>query len=673
MDIDAILLAAKGPKGDDGDPTLSADLASTDPGKGAELVSRGSVTVSSFADIADVPASVGARGISINLRAYHSDNNKGGGVFDWDATSTDTDDGGTIVTPSGHSGPGRWVRRIADYIDVTWFGARGAIVDDASDAMEAAIKRARVFVGASPINNGGLRIYAPKGEYRFTRSVFSYNPEQSLWGAMIYEGDGPFSTYFLLDPQTPNDEWFYNSSPLALGGDGRSFYTLHFTGVGFASTGSNRQYANGFLYYSTGFEKNFSFDNCSFGYGADGSTERPLKILMYACGTGNADQVVWTNCKIRRITDCVLQINNNQSIGFGFFGVQCIGYESDLVRILSAGEDSDFGAGGGGMVRWIGGAIDQRRTDTGYDRYLVNIVGGGGILNTTLYFHPDQLEFSNENGRIFKKGGTLGYVKCEFKGAKFDAIDADANDYVVAEIGQGAELIFSECVIRENMIFDITNPAGSQASPEPGALIFQNCTIPEDLSKRITFGGNPYTPWNSAASTGFVEAVRCNIKNAQLLVTKYTNSSNGCGDFTLGNQVAQTHGRGNRVKIGTLKRNSGNSWPIDAANALSFIMPYNATIIGFKVYKPAYASSDTGDYQLSVGPADRLTTYAQSQLALWKDAHAIDIMLPVEDWIFVGTDENLRKVDLWPNVAEGVTGQTYAAGGVPVVAQVIYI
>lgn len=38
MDIDAILLAAKGPKGDNGDPTLSADLASTDPGKGAELV-----------------------------------------------------------------------------------------------------------------------------------------------------------------------------------------------------------------------------------------------------------------------------------------------------------------------------------------------------------------------------------------------------------------------------------------------------------------------------------------------------------------------------------------------------------------------------------------------------------------------------------------------------------
>lgn len=161
MDIDAILLAAKGPKGDNGDPTLSADLTSTDPGKGAELVSRGTLTVDNFADIADVPAGVGQRGISINLISYHDGINKGGGQFCWNSTSTDADDGGTIVTPTGHSGAGRWVRQLNGPPDVSMFGARG---DDSNDD-GAIIRNVLVWAGAAGItkvtiqSDGVYRIY----------------------------------------------------------------------------------------------------------------------------------------------------------------------------------------------------------------------------------------------------------------------------------------------------------------------------------------------------------------------------------------------------------------------------------------------------------------------------------------------------------------------------------
>lgn len=190
MDIDAILLAAKGPKGDNGDPTLSADLASTDPGKGAELVSRGSVTVASFADIADVPAEAGQRGMSINLTSYHPNLNKGGGRFFWDDTSTDADDGGTVVTPSGHSDPGRWVRQLDGYVTPEMFGAKGDGVADDTLALGS-------------VSSAGLACIA-WGDYLITDTINLVDIEFHNHGLILFGGsdDRPAINIYSSDPST---------------------------------------------------------------------------------------------------------------------------------------------------------------------------------------------------------------------------------------------------------------------------------------------------------------------------------------------------------------------------------------------------------------------------------------------------------------------------------------
>lgn len=46
-----------------------------------------------------------------------------GGYF-WDPTSTETHNGGTVLNPTGHVGPGRWIGIISDIIYAKWFGVK---------------------------------------------------------------------------------------------------------------------------------------------------------------------------------------------------------------------------------------------------------------------------------------------------------------------------------------------------------------------------------------------------------------------------------------------------------------------------------------------------------------------------------------------------------------------
>lgn len=52
-------------------------------------------------------------GATVLVKGYHFSGDGGGGVFEWDAGSTDADNGATVFNPFGHSGPGRW-RRLED-------------------------------------------------------------------------------------------------------------------------------------------------------------------------------------------------------------------------------------------------------------------------------------------------------------------------------------------------------------------------------------------------------------------------------------------------------------------------------------------------------------------------------------------------------------------------------
>lgn len=58
---------------------------------------------------------------SVNVLGYYAKGDGGGGLFYWDSTSTETDNGGTIIQATGVS-TGRWKRVFSGAVNVKWFG-----------------------------------------------------------------------------------------------------------------------------------------------------------------------------------------------------------------------------------------------------------------------------------------------------------------------------------------------------------------------------------------------------------------------------------------------------------------------------------------------------------------------------------------------------------------------
>lgn len=92
------------------------------------------------------------------------------GLFAWDATSTATDNGGTVIKPTDvGGGAGRWKRIYTDAIDVRWFGATGDGVTDDTTAIQNAITAA-ISVGneTSVSRKGVARLRFTLGTYLIT-------------------------------------------------------------------------------------------------------------------------------------------------------------------------------------------------------------------------------------------------------------------------------------------------------------------------------------------------------------------------------------------------------------------------------------------------------------------------------------------------------------------------
>ncbi len=92
----------------------------------------------------------------IVVAGYYTPGDGGGGVFYYDSTSTDADNGGTVIAPN--SGAGRWRRVYKGALNVRWFGAKG----DSSTNDYAAIIAARA---------AGSPIYFPAGNYKTDTAI----------------------------------------------------------------------------------------------------------------------------------------------------------------------------------------------------------------------------------------------------------------------------------------------------------------------------------------------------------------------------------------------------------------------------------------------------------------------------------------------------------------------
>ncbi len=79
-----------------------------------------------------------ANGDQLEVSGYYTPGDGGGGLFWWDSASTDADDGGLTILPTGHVVAGRWKRMIAGIISPRMWGAKADGSDDSSAVSSAA-------------------------------------------------------------------------------------------------------------------------------------------------------------------------------------------------------------------------------------------------------------------------------------------------------------------------------------------------------------------------------------------------------------------------------------------------------------------------------------------------------------------------------------------------------
>jgi hypothetical protein len=100
------------------------DEISNTAGAGA-VAAAGIGTIASPGILRGISGSASVK--ALHVGGFWSLADAGGGSFYWDATSTTTDDGGTIIRPTliAAPDPGRWLRIYSGPLQVDWFGAVG--------------------------------------------------------------------------------------------------------------------------------------------------------------------------------------------------------------------------------------------------------------------------------------------------------------------------------------------------------------------------------------------------------------------------------------------------------------------------------------------------------------------------------------------------------------------
>ena len=119
-------------------------------------ISKTTGTDVTAATIADLRSLTPGNLVSAYIQGYYAAGDGGAGHFYWDASATESDDGGSVILPTGWTANGRW-KRIFSQVTPQLFGAIGNGSADDSVFIQAAIDYV-VLVG-------GGTVFIPEGTY----------------------------------------------------------------------------------------------------------------------------------------------------------------------------------------------------------------------------------------------------------------------------------------------------------------------------------------------------------------------------------------------------------------------------------------------------------------------------------------------------------------------------
>lgn len=185
---------------------------STAAGDFIELTAQDTVrvrklSVANYAALTVIPAAFRFDDMLVYVASRATDGDGGEGYWRFDAASSATANGGTILAPD--VGSGRWIRQGASYIDPLWFGAVGDDATDNATALTAA------FLAAA-----GREIVFPAGNFRTSVKHTFSGVDVSLRGAgpnvsnIIFTGSTNATAG--IDITVTNDEQFVRIEGLAL-------------------------------------------------------------------------------------------------------------------------------------------------------------------------------------------------------------------------------------------------------------------------------------------------------------------------------------------------------------------------------------------------------------------------------------------------------------------------
>lgn len=119
---------------------------------------------------------------SINVLGYYEKGDGGGGTFYWDATSTEDDNGGTIIQATGVT-TGRWKRVFSGAVNVAWFGAKGDESNDITSLVNSIL---------SIYDN----LYIPNGDFRVDGTITVPNNKTIRLDGKLYKRSANTSNVF---------------------------------------------------------------------------------------------------------------------------------------------------------------------------------------------------------------------------------------------------------------------------------------------------------------------------------------------------------------------------------------------------------------------------------------------------------------------------------------------
>jgi hypothetical protein len=144
-----------------------------------DVVTNGKIlTVDNIVALKALSVDANSNKATILVLGYYTAGDNGGGVFYYDANSSDTANNGTIVAPD--SNVGRWIRVYEGAINVRWFGAGGQALTDDTAAIQAAINY------AASLSKRGT-VYLPAGEYVISSTLTLGTSGVSIFGDSMWK------------------------------------------------------------------------------------------------------------------------------------------------------------------------------------------------------------------------------------------------------------------------------------------------------------------------------------------------------------------------------------------------------------------------------------------------------------------------------------------------------